>query len=65
MNATERMPIAEWADGHEITEAEAIRWLVRAGIKPSPKGLTPAQWNKLDNYVYDTTGKSCCASLRA
>lgn len=61
---TERMPIAEWADGHGITEAEALRWLVRVGIKSSTNGLTPKQWTKLDNYVYDTTGKSCCQSLQ-
>jgi hypothetical protein len=63
--ATERMPIAEWADGHEITEAEAARWIARVGIKPSSKGLTPRQWTTLDNYVYDTTGKSCSQSLRS
>jgi hypothetical protein len=63
MNATERMPIAEWADGHEITEAEALRWLVRANIKYSQKGLTPKQWAKLDEYVYVITGKSICQSL--
>jgi hypothetical protein len=63
MNVTERMPITEWADGHSITEAEALRWLVRASIKPSRKGLTPNQWKKLDEYVYVITGKSCSQSL--
>jgi hypothetical protein len=60
---TERMPIAEWADGHSITEAEAARWIARVDIKPSSKGLTPAQWKKLDRYVYIVTGKSSCESL--
>jgi hypothetical protein len=60
----ERMPITEWADGHSITTSEATRWVIRANIKLSSKGLTPTQWKKLDEYVYVITGKSCCASLQ-
>jgi hypothetical protein len=64
MKRTERMPLAEWADGHEISVSEAQRWCVLAGVKVSAKGMTPKQYTTLDNYVYDVTGKSCCAALR-